>query len=210
MRNMVLEHLRREYSYNEPIFINELAFEDVNYNNLRQIFKRLTDEGILERYDTGIYFFPKKSSILGKTYMDTEVVIANKFIGRGNRLYGYYSGLTFANQIGITTQVPVVKDIVTNKESSRGRTVFIKSREIRVKKPRAEVSNGNCLILQILDLINEYEKYSEYEVAKTYEIIAEYIKQTEIAKQKALDYLSLYPARVAKVLLESGLYSAFA
>lgn len=209
MRDMVLEYLQNEYLCNQPIFINELVFEGINYNNLLQIFKRLTDEGILERYDTGIYYFPKKFALIGKSYLDIEVVIINKFISRSNHLYGYYSGLAFANQIGITTQVPVVKNIVTNKESSRGRTIFIKEREVRVKAPRTKITNENCFILQALDIINECERYTEYDDIKTYEIIAGYIKQKNIAKQKVIEYLTLYPAKVAKALLERGLYDSF-
>ena len=37
-------------------------------------------------------------------------------------IYGYFAGATFANQIGLTTQMPAVLESVTSRESTKGYT----------------------------------------------------------------------------------------
>ena len=210
MERMVLQALQAKYGYNEPIFLSEISFENISNNYLRQIFKRLTDEGSLQRYDAGIYYLPKKSTMLKNSYLDSNKVIINKYITRGKEVYGYFTGFTFANQIGLTTQVPVRKEVVSNKESSQGRTLKFGGSTIRVKKPRILITNKNYKVLQLLDLINDFEKWAEYEVDEVYKIIARYVTEEQIGRDVIQEYLPYYPAKVAKRLIGSGLIYVFA
>ncbi|MDD3142254.1 MAG: hypothetical protein PHX08_25270, partial [Lachnospiraceae bacterium] len=72
---MLKEYLVEKYGYNEPIFINELKVKDMNTNALRQSFKRMTRSGTVIRFDTGIYYLPKKSRLLNKSYLNPMKVI---------------------------------------------------------------------------------------------------------------------------------------
>jgi hypothetical protein len=157
------------------------------------------------RYIEGVYYIPKKSSLLGKALLDVNKVIMKKYIRNDKDIYGYYTGLTFANQIGLTTQVPFVKDIATNKESSRSRKVEIKKFPINLKSPRVLINKENYKILQVLDVINEWEKWSEYNTQETFKILNRYIASSNIDSQKLREYLRFYPAKVSKKAIESGL-----
>lgn len=122
---MLKEYLEKTYGYNEPIFISEIQLKGVNDNALRQYFKRMLKSGDIARFDTGIYYLPKASRLLKKSYLDPMKVIIRKYIKNGSETYGYFSGATFANQLGLTTQMPAVLEIVTSKESTKGRNVTV-------------------------------------------------------------------------------------
>ena len=77
---MLKEYLEKNYGYNEPIFINEIQLDGLNDNALRQYFKRMLKSGDLARFDTGIYYLPKASRLLKKSYLDPMKVIVRKYI----------------------------------------------------------------------------------------------------------------------------------
>jgi len=114
---MLKEYLEKKYGYNEPIFLNEIRLEGLSDNALRQYFKQMLGAGDLARFDTGIYYLPKVSRLLKKSYLDPMKVIIRKYIQSTTESYGYFAGATFANQIGLTTQMPAVLEIATSKES---------------------------------------------------------------------------------------------
>lgn len=56
---MLYEYLIENYKPNEPIFVSDVDLP-VSNCNLRQMFKSLCDAGSIKRFDTGIYYLPKK------------------------------------------------------------------------------------------------------------------------------------------------------
>ena len=65
----VYSYLQENYSQNEPIFLSELIIPGIKPVSLRQQLKKLTEDGRLKRFDTGIYYLPKKSMFrLGQYY----------------------------------------------------------------------------------------------------------------------------------------------
>ena len=48
-----------------------------------------------------------------------------KYVSRGGKVDGFYSGNTFANQLGISTQVPNKVEIVSNNMAAKVREVPI-------------------------------------------------------------------------------------
>ena len=131
---MTKQYLIENYGYNEPIFLNELKIEGMSDNAVRQSVKRLAMSGFLERYDNGIYYIPKQGGVLGKSYLDPYKVIMRRYVQSKSEKYGYVTGLSFANQLGLTTQLPAVIEIVTNHEATNGRLVMIGTQRVRIKK----------------------------------------------------------------------------
>ena len=124
---MLKTYLMENYGYNEPIFLNDLAIEGLSDNAVRQSVKRLVASGFLERYDNGIYYIPKRDGLLGKSYLDPSMVIMRRYVQNKSEIYGYLTGISFANQLGLTTQMPAVIEIVTNREASNGRMITVGS-----------------------------------------------------------------------------------
>ena len=204
---MLLSYLQKKYRAGTPIFISDLVNNDeLNNAAIRQGLKRLVDRKMLCRYSNGIYYFPKSSKIFKEIPLDVNEVVANKYIKRNNMIFGYYSGITLANLIGLTTQVSAEICIVTNGEKSRGRDRNLKSIRIRIKAPKTEINNKNQKVLQVLDLITEAGKYSEYSDKETNDILKNYVKRLKVSKKMVLRYLSFYPNKTSKKLLETGVY----
>ena len=206
---MLKNYLMENYGYNEPIFINDLIFNNLSENAVRQAIKRLFANGFLERYDSGIYYIPKREGLLGKSYLDPSVVVMRKYVQNKSGTYGYVTGLSFANRLGLTTQMSAVMDIVTNRESSNGRIVNVGKQRIRVKRSAILISESNADILQLLDSIAQAEKYSELTIEETKETIIDYIRKKRFTKEQLSEVLPVLNGQLAKKLIEWGMIYEF-
>lgn len=206
---MLKEYLEKNYGYNEPIFINEIRLDGINDNALRQYFKRMLKSGDLARFDTGIYYLPKASRLLKKSYLDPMKVIIRKYIQSTTEIYGYFAGATFANQIGLTTQMPATLEIVTSKESTKGRTVTVGSQAVRLKRSVTTITSENAGLLQFLDAVFHAEKYSEPSNSDTGILLKNYAKQRNYSKELLSSVLSGITGSAAIKLIEWGIIYEF-
>lgn len=207
---MLKEYLEKTYGYNEPIFISEIQLDGMNDNALRQYFKRMLKSGELARFDTGIYYLPKASRLLKQSYLDPMKVIIRKYIKNPEETYGYFSGAMAANQIGLTTQMPAVLEIITSKESTKGRTVTIGTQTIRLKRPAVEITSQNAGLLQFLDIITQAEKYSEFSEAETKSILKNYARKQNYSRVLLSNVFPAVTGTTAKKLIEWGIIYEFA
>lgn len=206
---MLLEYLQKNYKVNEPIFVSDIDLP-VTDTNLRQMFKVLCDNGQIYRYDIGIYYMKGKSRLSGGVSLSAGEVARYKYISRNNRIDGYYSGYTFANQLGLITQVPYTIEIVSNQASAKCREVRVKNQKIMLRKPRTEITNENHSVLQLLDLLKDLERYVDDDMSVAAERIAAYIKKMEIRRTEIDKYIVLFPDRVYKYIYETRIYNDFA
>ena len=206
---MIKTYLLENYGYNEPIFLNELSIEGLSENAIRQAVKRLAKSGFLERYDNGIYYIPKQGGLLGKSYLDPSVVIMRKYIQNKSNIYGYITGLAFANQLGLTTQMPAVIEVVTNREATNGRMISVGNQRARVKKSSIPISNKNAEILQLLDSIGQIEKYTEQTKKETIATFITYIQKKKFTKKQLTEVSSALTGATAKKMIEWGMIYEF-
>lgn len=206
---MLKEYLEKNYGYNEPIFINEIRLDGLNDNALRQYFKRMLGSGDLARFDMGIYYLPKASRLLKKSYLDPMKVIVRKYIQSTTETYGYFAGATFANEIGLTTQMPAMLEIITSKESTKGRTVTVGPQAIRLKRPATTITSENAGLLQLLDAVSQAEKHSELSALETGILLKNYAKQQNYSKELLFSVLSGITGPTAKKLIKWGIIYEF-
>lgn len=207
---MLKSYLMENFGYNEPIFINDLSVEGLSENAVRQSVKRLVANGFLERYDNGIYYIPKRGGLLGKSYLDPFLVIMRKYVQSKSETYGYVTGISFANQLGLTTQMPAVIEVVTNREATNGRMVKIGNLTVRIKKSTLTVSDSNAELLQLLDSIGQAEKYTELPMKETIDTMISYVKQKRFTKEQLSEVSSVLTGATAKKLIEWGIIYEFA
>ena len=207
---MLKTYLMENYGYNEPIFLNDLVIEGLSENAVRQSVKRLVASGFLERYDNGIYYIPKCGGLLGKSYLDPSIVIMRKYVQNKSEIYGYVTGISFANQIGLTTQMPAVIEVVTNREATNGRMITVGSQRVRIKKPAITVSDSNAELLQLLDTIGQAEKYTELTIEETIETLISYMRKKRFTKEQLSEVSSVLTGATAKKLIEWGMVYEFA
>lgn len=206
---MLKTYLLEYYGYNEPIFLNYLSVDDVSNNAVRQTVKRLVASGFLKRYDNGIYYIPKNGSLLGKSYLDPSMVIMRKYVENKYERYGYVTGLSFANQLGLTTQMPAVMEVVTNRESTNGRMIMVGNQKVRVKKSPIPVSETNAELLQLLDIVGQAEKYTELTIKETINILITYMRKKKFTKKQLSEVTAALTGATAKKLIEWGMIYEF-
>ena len=199
------EYLIENYSENEPIFVSEIQVEDMTDVNIRQQIKKLADSGKIKRFDTGIYFIPKESVFRSGSQLSTYKVIEQKYIRRKKERYGYISGMMLANQMGLTTQVPMAYEVVTNKATKDYRETMLAKTRVIIRKPRVEVTEDNYKTLQFLDLMKDIDYYSEIEGDQLQKRLLRYMQEINLRFNKLEPYLSYYPDRIYKNMYETRL-----
>ena len=207
---MLKDYLMENFGYNEPIFLNDLSVAGLSDNAVRQGVKRLVVSGFLERYDSGIYYIPERGGLLGKSYLDPYLVIVRKYIHNKSERYGYVTGISFVNQLGLTTQMPAVLEVVTNRESTNGRMITVGSQKVRIKKPTVAISDSNADLLQFLDSIGQAEKYTELTMEETIDTMISYVKRKCFTKEQLSEVSSALTGATAKKLIEWGIIYEFA
>jgi predicted transcriptional regulator of viral defense system len=206
---MLYKYLQEKYKPHEPIFLSDVDLPVTN-TNLRQMFKVLCDSGKIERYDSGIYYIPVVSGLKGGTSIAPSTVVQYRYIARNGKIDGYYSGFTFANQLGLTVQVPYTLEIVTNNTSSKLREINLKGQRVVLRKPKATVTDRNCRVLQLLDLLKDIDFYVDDKNKETTKRLVDYIRGANITQESVDKYISLYPDKIYRNIYEMRLYNAFA
>lgn len=199
------EYLAENFNENEPIFVSEIRIEGMTDVNLRQQMKKLADSGKIKRFDSGIYFIPRKTIFRSGSQLSTYRVIEKKYLQNEKQRFGYISGLMLANQMGLTTQVPMTYEVVTNKATKDYRETKLAKARVIIRKPRVEVTENNYKILQFLDLMIDIEYYSEVEGEQLQKRLLKYMQNMKLSFSKLEPYLKYYPDRIYKNMYETRL-----
>ena len=204
---MLYEYLIENFKPYEPIFTADIDIGMVG-NSLRPKLKELCDSGKLCRYDAGVYYLPGEMKLKGLTPISANTVARCRYVNRRGRVQGYYSGYTFANQIGLSLQVPYVQEIVTNEASAKVREVDIKGQKFIIRKPKAKITEENIYVMQFLDFLSDIDKYVDESATNISDKLKKIIKDEKITKELVDTYIGLYPTKVYKNLYETGVVYA--
>ena len=199
------KYIRENYQENEPIFVSEIQIEGMTDVNLRQQIKKLADSGKIRRFDTGIYFIPKETMFRSGSQLSPYKVIEKKYLQNEKQRCGYIGGLMFANQMGLTTQVPMVYEVVTNKATKDYRETMLGKTRVIIRKPRVKVTEENYKPLQFLDLMKDIDNYSEVEGEQLQKRLLRYMQEINLHFYMLEPYLSYYPDRIYKNMYETRL-----
>ncbi len=201
----VYRYLRENYGSNEPIFLSELNIPDMKPVSLRQQIRKLTEDGRLKRFDTGIYYLPGKSMFRFGSMLSPDDVIRKKYLVEDGSCCGYLSGMMFANQLGLTTQVPSVYEVYTNKATTDYRDITLGRARVIIRRPTIEVNDGNVRALQFLDLMKEVSELSEIDGAELTDRLVGYMKANDLGFDTLRQYFPSYPDRLYRNMYEAGL-----
>lgn len=206
----VYEYLVNNFSENEPIFLSEIYISGMKDVSIRQQLKKLTEDDRIKRYDSGIYFIPQKTMFKSGSTLSIDEIIRKKYLVDGETQCGYLCGLTFANKLGLTTQVPMVYEVCSNKATTDYRDMRIGKFRVILRRPYAKITNQNVNELQFLDLIKEVNEISEVEGTELTERLISYLKAKKIKFEVLESYLQYYPERIYKNMYEVGLLNGVA
>ena len=180
LMNDVYSYIENNYQPNEPIFLSELNISGMKAVSVRQQMKKLTESGQLKRFDTGIYYIPKKSMFRSGSSLSVDEVIRKKYLADGGNCCGYVGGILFANQLGLTTQVPGVYEVYTNKATTEYRETQLANLRVILRKPYCVIDEKNAATLQFLDLLKEIVDISEVDGEELTNRLIGYMKKKSI------------------------------
>lgn len=201
---MIYDYLKSHYKLGEPIFLSEINIPNMTNENLRYHLKKMTDDGIIDRFEPGIYYFPKTDILGNKIALSPETVALHKYIMHKGKYIGYYSGHTLANHLGLTTQVPLIQEITSNNAPAKVRKIKIGNINYIIRKPYIEITNENVIILQFLDCLKDINKYSEENLEACGKILTNFASRHNITKSMIDSEISNYPIRIYKAIYETG------
>ena len=190
---MLFDYLIENYTLGEPIFTEDIHIEGMNRPNFIQQLKTLTDNGKIVRYEKGIYYIPKETRFGRAIGPSPETIAQYKYISRMGKTDGYYSGGTFANLIGISLQVPMKKEIVSNNIAAIVREVLIGKQTFIVRRTNVPISAENVHVLQLLELLKNLDSYMDGDYNETREKIEKYTLANSIQKADIDQYIRYYP-----------------
>ena len=193
------QYLKENYKENEPIILAELQIKDMTENNIRQQLKKLTDEGMIKRFDKGIYHLPRKSIFKSGSLPSIEKVLEYKYLRDKKQLCGYVSGQLFFNPIGLSTQY----EIVSNKATTDYRETILAQSRIIIRSPKVPVTEQNYTILQFLDLMKDVDLYSEISGKELQERLFKYLHTINLKVSDLEPYFTYYPDKLYRNLIET-------
>lgn len=206
---MLLEFLKTKFGPGKPIFTEDAEPLGLSAGNLRQQFKKQVDAGELSRFEPGVYFLPDPNH---EYYpISSNMVAEYKYITDGDEIYGYYSGYTFANQLGLCLQVPYKAEIVTNNTTAIAREVKVGKIPFYIRRAKIAVTKENRNVLQLLDLLKDVEEYTDYcceEEAP--DIIRRHILRNKILRADVDKYIENFPLKTYKYIYDLRLYDVLA
>lgn len=202
------EYLLDNYKENEPIFLVDIQIAGMTRTNVRQQIKKLADTGKVKRFDNGIYFLPKKTIFKSGSQLAPEKVLECKYLRDKDKRCGYVSGLMFFNQMGLTTQIPMMYEVVSNKATNDYRETSLAKSRVIVRKPKVPVTEKNYKVLQFLDMLKDVDLYSEVTGKQLQDRLYRYMDDANLIISEMEPYFSYYPDKLYKNLVETrGIYN---
>lgn len=203
------QELKNNFAFNEPIFTEEILKVFSNYSRA-QVFRYVDvakENNVLVQYDTGVYFLPTMT-FLGPSIITVDEIVEKKYLKNGDERYGIYSGIALLNAFHVTTQMAGSPIIVTNKESSKKRVIYIKNRRFTLKKSRCKITAENYAAYIILELFNEIgldERISKY----TFNTIVGFMKDNNLSILTLSKVAKYFPSKAIKNMMRSEVLYEF-
>lgn len=196
----LFESILQQYGTNEPILSSEVAFQGYSRPWIYKQLNRLCEDGKLVRYEKGVYYIPTQTPF-GKSLLNPRKVIERKYISQGGDVMGYYSGMTFQNQLRLTTQMPNIIELYTNNETTRVRDVFVGTQKVLLRRARTKITAENADVLSFLELMNNLT--SEVIDDEKKAIITRFISDRKITRKDISTYAPAFPDKAMRTMIES-------
>ncbi len=193
----LFEKLVNDYGYGNPFYFEEISFNNYSSSWIKKEMNSLVKNKKIIRYERGLYYIPEKT-IFGISSLNPQKLIVKKYLSNHS---GYYSGLYFANRIGLSSQMPNVIEIYTNNEKSRVRKISINNQLVILRRARIAITKENLNVLAFLELMNSFP--IDYFNEERKEKIQSYIKEYGINRNQVTTYAKFFPDLVMRNLIES-------
>lgn len=180
-----------------PIYTKQIAETAAKYygisvkeaaSAISVALKRIMDSGTIPElrfYQKGVYYKTVVTPF-GEAGIKKDKIIADKYILPN---IGYETGLSVMHKMGLTTQMPNKRIIVTNVAKDCIRTD--KKLDIMIKPPKTKVNAENKYYLQTLDVLEMMDK-APIDEQEPYIVIANHIEKQNLRYDKLLALADIY------------------
>lgn len=148
----------------------------------------------LRQYQKGIYYRAANTPF-GERGINKEQLIADKYILLDN---GYEAAYTVLHQIGLTSQMPGKRVLVTNV--AKDGTRFDEKLGVTIRPPKVEITKENKRYLQLLDVLELMDR-APIDEEDPYLLLANYIHQYNLQYEILLALATEYYTRNTILLL---------
>lgn len=192
----IYEFIKIKYKVSQPFFLKDMyaQFPEINEGTIRESIRRLLNEEKILKAKNGVYELPNPNRVLKSHVVNISKVVEQTYLkDKEDNLIGYRSGINFANQLGLTSQTASVEVVYSNAVSNRKREIKLNNSRLIINAPRVEVTNKNYKLLQVLDLLTEFEKYSEYDLKQAESKLLSYISSINLSIEELDRIVEAYP-----------------
>lgn len=189
------EKLYKKYEVNKPILLEDLKKKFRNEKNIVKKINYLVKKDKVKRFEKGIYYIPEYV-MLGKNKLevglDVYEVIDAKYIK--NNTIGYLAGANLKYMLGLSTQVPIKYEIVTNNVKKDVEKIKIKNIDITLRKSKVKITKNNVKTLMILELISSLKEEELFgdDSRRNNKIIKDYFKKENITEKQFNKYIKYF------------------
>lgn len=142
---------------------------------------RLVSCGQVRRYSKGVFYRPRQG-VLGEVRpSDNEKI--KLYLDDNEKLIGYITGLSLYNRMGLTTQVPKMVTIATEKARQKKN---LGNMEVKLVPSKAPVNERAKEYLEILDALTDIKNIPD---TQPYEILELLNKKIKYMDRGSLDSL---------------------
>jgi len=142
---------------------------------------RMVVDKKLERLSKG-KFYTQKIGVLGpRKPSDGELIRSMTY--KNGCLYGYVTGPSLYNQLGLTTQIPRTITIASNGGRQKKELGTIR---IKTEATSIPIKEEDVTLLQYLDALKDIKKISDSDVNRSLKIISSYILKLSISEQERM------------------------
>ena len=190
-----VKEIKSRYKIGEPIYTKDLVKHfSTSRQNIMDNLRRSVKNGDIRRMMQGVYYIPKKEVIYGieiDNAPSSEVVVEDKYIGRGKNRFGIYGGTILKNKLQLTEQLPAIITIITNREKSNKRMVRIENTDHILQRPYTKINNKNYKAYMVAEVIRLNGILS----GKKNQIVKEFIKENKISRKQIEEVIKYFPKK---------------
>ncbi|MBO3099403.1 DUF6088 family protein [Gelidibacter pelagius] len=171
---------------------DSLAIPQSGLTAAAKALSRLVKEGTIRRYKNGLYYKPK-TTVFGEVKPREEVLLQNYLFEDGKQI-AYVTGVRLYNQLGLTSQISNVIKVASKDKQIKTTIGNIK---VKPSKSYVEVTKNNVPLLQILDVIKDFNSIPDFNKEQGITFLEEKINNLSYSdKNKMVSFAKKYPPKV--------------